>query len=88
MERRGEGQRVCIRCLQEALAIDYHGRIASYLEHIDADVKCNQELYRIRLAACNACGNHISGICRICGCFVEMRAAVATRTCPDIKPKW
>ena len=25
---------------------------------------------------------------RICGCYVEMRAAIIHRHCPDIHPRW
>ena len=27
-------------------------------------------------------------ITRICGCYVEMRAAITHRHCPDIHPRW
>ncbi|MCI6019094.1 MAG: DUF6171 family protein [Clostridiales bacterium] len=27
-------------------------------------------------------------MCRICGCFVEMRAAIKVKSCPDVVPKW
>ena len=34
------------------------------------------------------CDNLINGMCKICGCFVEMRAAVKKNYCPDIEKYW
>ncbi len=39
--------------------------------------------YQRRLAACRACDACVDGtMCMKCGCFVELRALSALRTCP------
>ena len=30
----------------------------------------------------------MSGMCRLCGCFVELRAVQKVRKCPDLPAKW
>lgn len=45
-------------------------------------------LYQERLSLCRQCESLLNGMCRICGCFVEMRAAVAKNYCPAINKKW
>ncbi|MDY3745248.1 MAG: DUF6171 family protein [Lachnospiraceae bacterium] len=37
---------------------------------------------------CRQCDRLLNGMCRICGCFVEMRAAIKVKSCPDVVPKW
>lgn len=40
--------------------------------------------YRKRLAECTSCDAIVDGImCRKCGCFVELRALSALRSCPN-----
>ena len=34
------------------------------------------------------CDNLINGMCKLCGCYVEMRAAVKKNYCPNIERKW
>lgn len=37
---------------------------------------------------CRECDNLISGICRVCGCFVEMRTVMKKNSCPGISKEW
>lgn len=41
--------------------------------------------YQRRLSICKECEKLLSGMCRMCGCYVEMRAAIALRDCPGKK---
>ena len=59
-----------------------------YIAQLDPDVKSEEELYEKRLAACKQCGNLVNGMCRVCGCFVEMRAAVKKNSCPAAEKYW
>lgn len=59
-----------------------------YIENLDEDLKVDEKLYQERLAFCRECGSLISGMCRICGCFVEMRAVMKKNSCPGIPKKW
>ena len=44
-----------------------------------------EEEYERRLSICKECEKLLSGMCRMCGCYVEMRAAIALRDCPGKK---
>ena len=48
----------------------------------------SQELYEKRLTICRDCPNILEGMCRLCGCFVELRAALKVRKCPDVVRRW
>ena len=47
-----------------------------------------EEEYKKRLDICKECDNLINGMCKICGCFVEMRAAIKKNYCPNIEKHW
>lgn len=53
-----------------------------YIENLDPDIKTEASLYEERLAVCKECERLADGMCRGCGCFVEMRAAVTKNACP------
>ena len=53
-----------------------------YIARIPADDKAPEEEYERRLSICKECEKLLSGMCRMCGCYVEMRAAIALRDCP------
>ena len=52
------------------------------------DLKVEDEEYQNRLAKCKECDNLLSGMCRICGCFVEMRAVMKKNHCPAVEKRW
>lgn len=79
----------CRRCLVREMADkDYIHSIQQYVDNIDEDIKTPQKEYETRLNQCKQCDNLLNGMCRICGCFVEMRAAVTRNYCPDVDKKW
>ncbi len=81
--------RVCRRCLTKEMPdAQYYKNMYDYINNLDEEVKTPEDTYRKRLAACKECGDLLNGLCRICGCFVEMRAAVNKNYCPAIHPKW
>ena len=41
-----------------------------------------------RLALCRACDHLIDGMCALCGCYVELRAAKRRMGCPDVPGRW
>ena len=63
--------RVCKKCLTRDMIdkADYFKNMYDYIENLDQDI--NKECERLA-----------DGMCRGCGCFVEMRAAVAKNACP------
>ncbi len=81
--------RRCKRCLLQDIAPEeYLEHMKIYLNGLNEDTKAEEPLYLERLSRCRECENLREGICRICGCFVEFRAAVKSKACPAIHPLW
>jgi hypothetical protein len=62
--------------------------VLEYIESLDMSVKADSGHYQRRLAVCRACMNLSSGTCALCGCFVEVRAAILKQVCPSVPAKW
>lgn len=58
-------------------------QIISYLERMDAKLKCDEGIYSERLRICDSCEKLCNGMCGYCGCFVIVRAAKKHMTCPN-----
>ena len=67
---------------------EYFRTLHEYIEHLDADLKVSSERYEERLALCKECEKLYQGMCRICGCYVELRAVMKKNSCPLVKPAW
>lgn len=84
-----EEKRFCRRCLaREMPDADYFQNMYDYIARLDESVKASEEVYEERLSKCKQCDGLLNGMCRICGCFVEMRAAVTKNHCPAASSKW
>lgn len=82
-------QRICKKCLLRDMAEkEYFANMYAYIDNLSKEDKVSEAEYQSRLELCRNCENLISGMCRICGCYVEMRASMKVRHCPGIKPKW
>ena len=81
--------RYCRKCLLDKIfQDDEYKNMQDYINSIDSYIKTEAKEYERRLNICKECDNLINGMCRICGCFVEMRAAVKKNYCPDIEKNW
>ena len=81
--------RICRRCLlDEIFEVNEYKNMQEYISNIDKHIKTEDDEYKRRLNLCRECDNLVNGMCKICGCFVEMRAAVKNNYCPDIRNKW
>ena len=79
----------CKRCLLKDLSKeDYFQNIYEYIESINPDAKTSAEEYNRRLGFCRSCDHLINGMCRLCGCFVEIRAIKKDASCADFPMKW
>ncbi len=84
-----ENKRLCRRCLAKEMPdAEYFQNMYEYIANLDAGIKASDELYEMRLSKCRQCDNLLNGMCRLCGCFVEMRAAISKNKCPAIHPNW
>ena len=80
---------ICKRCLlAEMQDGDLAASIYEYIAAIPAEIKADDALMQKRLGICRRCDNLISGMCRLCGCYVEVRAAKQGQSCPNFDPKW
>lgn len=81
-------KRVCKKCLTRDMLgqEEYFKNLQEYIENLDEDIKAEDGLYESRLSICVSCDNLLEGMCRSCGCYVELRAAIIGNTCP--KGKW
>lgn len=81
--------RVCRKCLPgQNSEKDFYEDLTRYIERMDEELKVDQQTYEMRLAICSTCDRLLNGMCRLCGCFVELRAVQKVRKCPDIPAKW
>lgn len=79
----------CRKCLLKELnKEDYFKNVYEYIESIPEDIKTGNDEYKKRLEICQGCEKLENGICRVCGCFVEVRASINSNYCPDSKRYW
>lgn len=82
-------QRICKKCLiRDMSEKEYFENMYSYIANLPQEDKVPEEEYQHRLEKCKSCDSLLSGMCRICGCYVEMRAAMKARHCPGAEPEW
>lgn len=88
MEQKTGNQRYCRKCLTRDMIgkEEYFRSLREYIANLDSDIKADEALYEERLAVCKECDLLLEGMCRICGCYVELRAVVAKNICP--RKKW
>jgi hypothetical protein len=79
---------MCRRCLLEELSREAYAGIRDYIQAIDEAQRAGEAEYRRRLAACKNCRYLSEGLCVLCGCFVEARAAKKLLGCPDTPGSW
>ena len=79
-----ENFRVCRRCLTRDMMdkAAYFQNMYDYINNLDESIKTNQPLYEKRLMVCKECDLLADGMCRACGCFVEMREKKKKNGCP------
>lgn len=77
--------RFCRKCLTRDMVgqEEYFANLHDYIRNLDADIKAPDEIYEARLSVCRECELLFQGMCRRCGCYVELRAAIGRNTCPD-----
>ena len=62
--------------------------VAEYVASLDENIRTPEEDYRARLQLCQECVELMNGTCRLCGCYVETRAAKRVQGCPMVPPRW
>lgn len=84
-----EQNRICRRCLAKEMPDpEYYQNMYDYIAAMDETIKAPDEVYQNRLSHCKECDSLLNGMCRICGCFVELRATIRQKSCPAVHPRW
>lgn len=84
-----DGKPVCKRCLLAEIDVDgLYKKVSELIELMPEDVKAPDDIYQKRLNICRSCESLENGICRECGCFVELRAASKKNYCPSVYKHW
>ena len=75
--------RFCKKCLtRDMMDKDkYFEKLQDLIDNLDNDVKTPKDKYEERLSICLECDYLADGMCRACGCYVELRAAVKKNSC-------
>jgi hypothetical protein len=82
-------KRICKKCLLKDFPdADYFTHLYEYINNLDEDIKVNESEYERRLNICIECPDYFQGMCRVCGCFVELRAVLHANECADSKHRW
>lgn len=83
MEQDKQVKRVCRRCLTIDMdQKEYFENLHAYIASLDEDLKVDRPLYAKRLSVCKECDLLADGMCRACGCYVELRAVMWKNACP------
>ena len=73
----------CRRCLLYEMADKAaYTSIRNYIDSLPKEEMADESVYRSRLSACKECDFLLSGMCRKCGCYVEVRAIGRSSSCP------
>lgn len=80
----------CKKCLlYEAGEKITLAEIEAYINTLQQDIKADNDTFLSRISFCKECDYLISGMCRKCGCYVEVRARIKSNNCPDVNNrKW
>ncbi|WP_230398833.1 DUF6171 family protein [Novisyntrophococcus fermenticellae] len=80
---------VCKRCLlYEQAENPKYRNLLDYIDRIPKAEKVADDVYHARREVCKSCDYLLEGMCRLCGCYVELRAAMKTKPCPHVPEKW
>lgn len=83
-----EPRRQCRCLLREAGEAEMAAVIAEYVAGLEESIRTAEDDYRARLKICEGCAQLLNGTCRLCGCYVETRAAKKGLSCPMVPPRW
>lgn len=77
-------EELCKRCLlNEAGERAAYTQVQAYLETVPPEELASPTVLNSRLDQCRHCDQLIAGMCRKCGCYVEVRAALKDSICPN-----
>jgi len=79
----------CRKCLlSETNEVEFFKHVQAYVDNIPPEQKTLPPEYKRRLELCKACNHLINGMCILCGCYVEVRAAKVEQHCVSSSDIW
>ena len=87
-QNRQEINRANCNCRLELSGEEYRKIVDRHINHIDESLRTPDDEYRERLRLCGECAYQVNQMCRMCGCFVEIRASRKNMYCPLDPPTW
>lgn len=82
-------KRLCKKCLlYDSPEAQYFTHLYEYINNLDDNIKVDEIEYDRRLNVCLTCNDYLQGMCRVCGCFVELRAIIRENECASLDRKW
>ncbi len=75
--------RICKKCLiRDMMDKDaFFKDLQEMIDNIKPERKAGSAEYERRLSVCKECDYLAEGMCRACGCYVELRAAAGANKC-------
>ncbi|MBQ8086967.1 MAG: hypothetical protein IJ234_00915 [Clostridia bacterium] len=62
--------------------------IREWIDALPEARRADPDTANARLNACTHCNHLNAGVCALCGCYVEFRAAQREMRCPDPPDRW
>lgn len=79
----------CKRCLLSEIDVEkYAETVEAYIKSLPEEMKADDGEYSRRISVCRTCDMLVEGMCRECGCYVEIRAIKKNARCPSAEHKW
>jgi hypothetical protein len=79
----------CIKCLlSETNQTELYATLREHIKNIPPEHKTTPAAYIARLNICKDCEHLLDGLCALCGCYVELRAAKAAQRCAASAGRW
>ncbi len=72
----------CPVCESKGHPADIESYIEEYIASLPAETAADGRLAQARLKKCACCKHRAGLLCRVCGCFVQVRAAKKIAFCP------
>ena len=81
--------KLCKKCLiLESGDTDFYEHVQGVIRDIPEEQKTPGDEYARRLGICKGCESLVNGMCVLCGCYVEVRAAKQKQHCVKSRDVW
>lgn len=82
------GNRERCNCKWDLPREKYEALVRHHINQLDESLRVSEAVWKERVRLCDRCEYQQNKMCRMCGCFVEVRASRRNMSCPLIPPVW